>query len=186
MQSKAQAQKLLERSGKVEHEVLYEGKIIDLRLDRVRSGERKLQWEIVVHPGAVVVVPVLADGRIVLVSQWRRAIEQIIVELPAGTLEEGEEPLVCADRELQEEIGYKAGRLTALGGYYSAPGFCTEYLHLFVAENLVESALEGDEDEGIDVVIVTLDEALKMIDDNRIVDVKSIAGLLRYARWNQK
>lgn len=186
MDSKAEAQASLEKRGPIQRETLYRGRIISLRKETLHvEGENPRKWEIVEHPGAVVLVPVTAEGNILLVSQWRRAIGKIILELPAGTLEEKEGPLVCAGRELQEETGFKAGTITPLGGFYSAPGFCTEYLHLFVAEDLQESPLDPDDDEGIDVVSVSLDEALTMIDDGSIVDAKTIAGILRYQRWKR-
>jgi ADP-ribose pyrophosphatase len=136
--------------------------------------------EVVEHGGAVVVIPVNKEGKIILERQWRNPAGRIMTELPAGTLDPGESPIDCANRELQEEIGYRAGRLTELGGFYSAPGFCSEYLWLFLAEDLQESQLDPDENEAIDVLHVTLEAALKMIEDGVIIDAKSVAGLLRY------
>lgn len=187
MHSKAEDQASLEKRGPVERETLYRGRIITLRKDMLQvEGRPPQKWEIVVHPGAVVIIPITSEGNILLVSQWRRAIEKIILELPAGTLEKNEDPLVCAGRELQEETGFKAASIIPLGGFYSAPGFCTEYLHLFIAEDLEESPLQADEDEGIDVVSVSLEDALRMIDDDTISDAKTIAGILRYHRWKQR
>jgi ADP-ribose pyrophosphatase len=131
-------------------------------------------------------VPVANDGRLLLVKQWRHPAAKVLTELPAGTLEAGEEPRLCAERELQEEAGFKPTTLTSLGGFFSAPGFCTEYLHLFVAEGLVESRLPGDIDEHIELYPVTLDEALALIEDGSICDAKSVAGILRYLAYKNK
>jgi ADP-ribose pyrophosphatase len=152
-----------------------------VRVDKISDPEGpSYTREVVVHPGAVVVIPVDANGDILMVRQWRRAVGKILLELPAGTLEEGEEAGVTADRELQEEIGYKAGRLTKLGGFYSAPGFCSEYLHLFLAEDLRESRLAPDDHEHIEVCTVPLGKALELIEQGEIEDAKSVAGLSRY------
>src|SRR6476619_2033559 len=123
----------LEASARVESEMVYKGKRLSLRVDKITDATgRTYKREIIIHPGAVVMVPVDKEGNILLVRQWRRASNRILLELPAGTLEEGEEPAYTAGRELQEEIGFQAGKLTPLGGFFSAPGFCTEYLHLFL------------------------------------------------------
>ncbi len=162
-------------------EMVYQGKRISVRVDHLTDETgRSYKREIVLHPGAVVMIPVTAEGQILLVRQWRRAANKILLELPAGTLEEGEEPLVTAGRELQEEIGYRAERITALGGFYSAPGFCTEYLHVFLAEDLRESRLDADVGEDIEVCPVSLEEALDLIEQGKIEDAKSVAGLSRY------
>lgn len=138
--------------------------------------------EIVKHPGGVAIVPVDAQGRVLLVRQYRLAAGRELVELPAGTLEAGEDPAFCAARELQEETGYKADHLESLGGIYLAPGYTTEFLHLFYATGLSESKLAHDADEFIDVVTATMAEALAMIEDGTICDGKSVAGLMRVAR----
>lgn len=169
-----------EKAAKRERKYLRKGRIINLRLDTIRIGDVDRTFEIVEHPGAVAMIPITADGKILLVRQWRRAIEKIILEIPAGTLEKDEEPAVCAQRELQEEIGFYAHKLTHLGGFYTAPGFCSEYIHLYLAENLEKKALEADEDEGIDVVAMTLQEALHKVKTNEINDAKTILALCRY------
>ena len=138
------------------------------------------------HPGAVAIVPINEQGNLLLVKQWRRAANRITLELPAGTLEENEPPLECAQRELQEEIGYKADTFISLGGFYSSPGFCTEYIHLFIAETLSESSLLPDDHEAIDVVEISLIDALKLIDSHQMNDSKTIIGILQYDRWNRQ
>lgn len=157
---------------------LLESRVFKIRRDLVQTADgRQFTRDVVEHPGAVVIVPLLADGRVVLVRQWRNAAGQALLELPAGTLEPAEAPAETAGRELQEECGYRAGRLTPLAAFYSAPGFCTELLHLFLAEELEPARLDGDEDEQIETEAVPLAEAVAMAVRGEIRDAKSIAGL---------
>lgn len=187
MISLSEKQKLLEQTSKVETKSSYEGKLISVRSDTFKDEKGKeFRYDIVMHPGAVVMIPIHKDGRIHFVKQWRRAIQDILIELPAGTLEKNEEPLYSAQRELQEEIGYKARRMTNLGGFFTAPGFCNEYLHLFLAEDLIESFLTCDDSEHIDHCILSLQEALDWIEKGRINDAKTICGIYRYLRWIKK
>ncbi len=134
------------------------------------------------HNAAVVMAPVAADGRVLLVRQWRVPAGAVLLELPAGSADGDEAAEAAVQRELQEEVGHRAERLTRLTGFWVAPGYCTEYIHVYLAEGLSESRLPGDEDENIEVVAMTLDEALAAIDDGRIQDAKSQVGLLLYAR----
>lgn len=152
---------------------------ITLRRDRVRAVATGLEFERVVveHPGAVCVVPLTAAGEVLLVRQWRYAAGEALLEVVAGTLEPGEEPIDCADREIQEEAGVKAERLTLLGSFFSAPGFCTEILHVFLAEGLTESRLPADFDEDLEVVRLPLDEALAQAQSGGFRDAKTICAL---------
>lgn len=177
-------QKELESSAHIESEWIHKGKIFSLRRDHIQFEScPPHDWDIIVHPGAVAIIPIANNGNLILIHQWRRAIGKIIYELPAGTLEENEPPLACAQREIQEEIGYKAKNLIPLGGLYSAPGFSTEYIHLFIATELEESRLPQDTHEGIDVEEISLEKALNLIDIEEIDDAKTIAGISRYQRW---
>ncbi|MEX0782715.1 MAG: NUDIX hydrolase [Dehalococcoidia bacterium] len=162
----------------------YEGRLFNVELDEIElaNGVRAYR-ETLRHPGAVAMVPVLGDGRIALVTQYRHAAGRRLLEIPAGTLEKGEEPRAAVERELQEEIGMRPGRAEAIGGLFVAPGYTTEYIHLFVCDEMVEARLEGDEDEDIEVEVRTLEEALGAVDSGEIADAKSVIGLLRYARW---
>ncbi|HYO88746.1 MAG TPA: NUDIX hydrolase [Candidatus Limnocylindrales bacterium] len=163
-------------------EHVYDGRVVhlavlDVRLQNGQTAKR----ELVRHPGAVAIVPLIGDD-VLMVRQFRIAAGRMMLEIPAGTLNPGEEPLVCAERELQEETGYKPGALTTLGGIFVAPGYTTEFIHLFLAEDLSESRLAMDEDEFIDLVRLPLTEALDLIDSGAIMDGKSISALLLTAR----
>jgi len=167
----------------VESHLAYKGKIVSLRLNTYKIGKKTKIAEVVEHPGAVVIVPVDEKGRLLLIEQWRRAASEILIELPAGTLEKNEQPESAAGRELQEETGFKAKTLTPLGGFFSAPGFCNEYLHLFAAEDLYPSPLAPDDDESIDLLPTPLSEAVEMIKKKIIRDAKTIAGIYMYQLW---
>lgn len=170
---------------RVRSEEIYRGRVVALRKDTVRTAEGKeLQREVVAHPGAVVV---LAEegGDLLFVRQYRYAADAELLELVAGTLEPGEDPADTAARELQEEAGFKAGRITKLAEFYSAPGFCSELLHLYLAEELAPSRLPGDEDEEIEVVRVRPDEAVQMALAGQLRDAKTLAGVLLYAQRRQ-
>jgi ADP-ribose pyrophosphatase len=185
MVGKSAAQEKFEKNSKVERKEIYRGKTIAIRSDTLKKQDGSTKtWDIVIHPGAVVLVPITDKNEIILVKQWRRAIEKRILELPAGTLELGEHPQDCAQRELQEETGFRAKQMISLGGFFSAPGFCTEYLHLFLALHLEQAPLTPDDDEGIDLLMVSLQNAEKLIETGEICDAKTIAGILRYAKWS--
>jgi ADP-ribose pyrophosphatase len=157
---------------------IYEGRVINLRVDTIElvSGNTSKR-EIVEHKGAVCVAPVLPDGRILMVRQYRKPCEQELLEVPAGSLEIGENPEVCAARELNEETSKVAGRISHLFSCFLAPGYSTELIHCYMAEELTDGDGTPDEDEHLNVEIHTLEELLAMCDDGRIQDAKSIAVL---------
>jgi ADP-ribose diphosphatase len=172
-----------EREIRIEGRRVYGGKAVSLDVDRVRlsDGTEALR-EAVRHPGAVVVVAIDAAGRVLLVRQFRYAPGETLLELPAGTLRPGELPEACARRELAEETGHAAERLEHLATFYSAPGFCDERLHCFLAVGLTPtSGAHPDEDERIEVVPMTLLEAEAMARGGALHDAKTIAGLLLVA-----
>jgi ADP-ribose pyrophosphatase len=138
--------------------------------------------EVVEHGGGVALVAVDRDGLVLLVRQYRHPPRRWLLELPAGTIEPDEDPAVCAERELQEETGYRPGRLKKLGGFYLAPGYSSEYLHVFLATELSESKLQGDEDV-VHVERLTVDEALRRISSGEIEDAKTSGALLLYLRY---
>lgn len=159
------------------------GRLIRLYVDTVILPDgQQAQREIVRHPGAVAMVPLLADGTVVLVRQYRHAAQQVLLEIPAGTLEPDEDPAQAAARELQEETGYWPGQLERLAGEYTAPGYTTELIHLYLATDLVESRLAADDDEFLEVVRLPFDEALRRVESGAIQDGKTMIGLLLAAR----
>jgi ADP-ribose pyrophosphatase len=163
------------------HKELYHGKIVDLYVDTIQhpSGRQAIR-EVVVHPGGVAAVPVLEDGRIVLVRQYRYPLDKYILELPAGKLDSNQPPLETIKRELEEEIGYRAEELSYECCFYSSPGFCDEIIHLFIARSLTQVPQRLEEGEHITVEIASLEECLRMIASGEIADGKSILGILWY------
>lgn len=143
---------------------------------RLASG-RVTTREIVEHRPSVVMVPLDGEGTIYLIRQLRHAVDREILELPAGTTEPGETPEECVRRELQEEIGYAPGRVEEIGGFYTAPGYSTEYLHLFLATELVPSPAVAEDTEYIKPVRLPLEEVIRLIAAGQIQDAKTIAGL---------
>ena len=187
MSDRSENHKTLELSSTTHSRILYEGKLLTLRCDKMVDSTSMIhEYDIVLHPGAVVMIPVNENGELYFVKQWRRAASEIMLEFPAGVLEKGEQPLSCASRELQEEIGYKPDSLISLGGFYTAPGFCNEYLHLFIAKDLSKSQLNAEDTDNIDIVTMSLKEALNAIEQQEIVDAKTICGIYRYQHWENK
>jgi ADP-ribose pyrophosphatase len=157
---------------------IYRGKVVTLRKDQVRLPNGKIsEREIVEHSGAVAIVPVTREGNIILVKQFRKPVEKETLEIPAGKLNPGEEPEACAQRELQEETGY-SGKLEYKFSYYSTPGFSDEILYMFFARDLMVSPLDADEDEFVEKLEVSPQEALHMMDTGEIMDAKTIIGIL--------
>lgn len=167
----------------IESQRPYEGRIVNVRLDKVQLNDgRESQREVVEHAAVAAIVPVDAAGAVVLVRQYRLPAEEALLEIPAGGIDEGEEIEPAAQRELAEETGYRAGTLKRLGGFYVSPGYVTEFIHVFLATDLVEDALDGDDDEQIEVVRMPLVEAIGLIQTGGIKDAKSIVGLLLAAK----
>lgn len=157
-------------------EKLFSGRIIDLYLEDVElPNGNTSKREIIKHPGAVAVIAVTEENKIIMVRQYRKAMERIMVEIPAGKLEKGEEPIVTAKRELQEETGYTCDELEPLISFYTSPGFADELVHLFIAKGLRKDTEEHhlDEDEFVDLLEVSLDEALDLIEKKEIYDAKT-------------
>jgi ADP-ribose pyrophosphatase len=164
--------------------VVYRGRIITLRVDEVRlpSG-RVVVREIVEHPGAAAVVPLTDDGHVIMVRQYRKAAERVLLEIPAGTLEPGESPDACAHRERAEETGLAAQSMTRVSTFIPSPGFLTEAITLFVARGLTPAAREAPADEeGLGVVRIAVDRVPALIASGEICDAKSMIGLLLAAR----
>jgi ADP-ribose pyrophosphatase len=164
-------------------QLVFHGRKFDLVLDTVLSPDGQPQVrEIVLHRGAAVMLPILDDQRVILVWNYRYPIGQRLLELPAGTLEPGEAPDSCAARELEEEIGYRAGKLTKLAEFYPSPGVLSECMHLFLAEELQPAQQKLDPGESIELEILPFDEAVQSVMRGEIRDAKTIVGLLLYDR----
>lgn len=162
----------------LESKSLYQGRILTLKKERVRTESGyETDREIVVHPGAVAIVPVLNENEIVLIKQYRHALGKEILEIPAGTLEAGENPADCARRELEEECGYQAKIWNSFCSFYPAPGYCTELIHLYLAEELNQTAQNTEMDEAIEPVRAEKEEILNWIKEGRIQDAKTLIGL---------
>ncbi|MBI4298219.1 MAG: NUDIX hydrolase [Chloroflexi bacterium] len=163
----------------LESRYLYRGRILNLRVDTVELPKGgKTKREIVEHGHSVVVVPVDKGGTVLLVSQFRKATESYLLEAPAGGVEEGESPEECALRELKEETGYTAGTIKHLGSFWIAPGFCTEYMHAYLATDLEPGETDQKADENIELARVPLAEVPQRIRSGELRDSKSIAALL--------
>ena len=161
---------------------IFKGKVVDLSIDEVRlPNGNDCTIEMVRHPGAAAVVPVDSDGRVLLVRQYRWATGGYLLEVPAGKLDHGEQPDVCARREVEEEIGRRAGTLVSLGWIWATPGFCDEKLWLYLATELTATRQELEPDEVLSVETMPLAEAVAMAEDGRIADAKSVCSLLRAA-----
>lgn len=166
----------------IEKQVVYDGKKVRLELHHFRdpeTGKRHVR-EICVHPGAVVVIGILPDGKILLIRNKREAVGQILLELPAGTLEKSESPMNCAGRELLEETGYLPGRVKPLGSFFTSPGILSEKMYAFVAYDLEQSRQALEEGEEIELRTASVEEAIEMIRDGQIADGKTIAALMMY------
>jgi len=161
-------------------ERVFAGRLLNLRVDRVAlPNGRETTREVVEHPGAVAIVPLHDDGRVVLVRQYRHAVGRSLLEIPAGTLDQGEESAeAAAARELQEETGYRAARLTPLATFYPAPGFATERMTVFLATGLTDGDQSQMEDEIITVETVPLAELPALLARGEIADAKTLVGLL--------
>ena len=164
----------------VESRVLFEGKIITVRLDKAElPNGRVASREVVEPPGGVAILPLFDDGTVSLVRQFRYPFQEVVAELPAGKLERGEDHRLAALRELEEEVGASCGRLTYLGCLYSSPGFSSEVLHMYLAQELTEGACHPDEDEFLEHVALPLEDAAAMAVDGRLEDSKTVAAVLR-------
>jgi ADP-ribose pyrophosphatase len=165
----------------VSHREVYSGKIVKLHVDEIRqeSGETSLR-EVVLHPGGVTAVPVLNDGRLLLIRQFRYPIGKFILELPAGKLDSGQSPLDTVARELEEETGYCAGQLTHESTFYTTPGISNESIHLYIARDLIRSEQRLEEGEHITLEALSLKECLQKIATGEINDGKTILGILWY------
>ena len=159
-------------------EKLYEGKIINLRIDTVELPDKKYsKREIVEHPGGVAIVGITDENEILLVKQYRKAVDRVLLELPAGKIEVNEEPKETAFKELKEETGYSTENLEYLLEFYTSPGFSTEKVYIFLAENMEKGEQELESGEYIEVESYKIDDLIKMIKKGEIIDSKTIIGI---------
>ncbi|MFC2052210.1 NUDIX hydrolase [Chloroflexota bacterium] len=160
---------------------IYEGRAVKLRVDTVQTpGGRETTREIVEHSDCVAIVAIDADDNVLLVNQFREPVERELMEIPAGGIEADEDPVTTVRRELQEETGYLPQKVERLGGFYSAPGYCTEYLHLYLATDLIPSQLYAEDTENIRLTLVPVSQIPSLIASGSICDAKSIAGLFTF------
>jgi len=158
--------------------IIYQGRVFDVRQDQVRMPDGKLvRFDVVAHRGAVTILPVDDEGQVCFVSQYRHPAKAILLELPAGVMEEGEAPDVSALREVREEIGMAAGELRSIGTFFLAPGYSTEFMHVFLATQLTVAPLKGDEDEFISIEKIPIQQVTQMVAAGRVQDAKTLAAL---------
>ena len=171
----------------LESQILYKGRVFELRKEQVRLPDGTLSsLDIIMHPGAIGVLPVDSSGQIWFVRQYRHATKETIWELPAGTLEVGETPADCAQRELREEIGMGAHKLDEIGDFYLAPGYSSERIHVFLGVDLFPDSLTGDVDEQIDVDHMPVSAVYALVEQGQIRDAKSLAILFLARPYLQK
>ena len=163
----------------LETEKIFEGAVFDVLRDRLREENGiEIVREVVRHPGGAGALPLFDDGRVALVKQYRHPARRELLEIPAGRIEDGETPETCAARELEQEIGFRAGRIEKLAEFYTTPGFCEEKLHVYLATDLTPSSQALDHDEWVEVVYLPFAEAAQMAERGEIEDSKTIIALL--------
>ena len=167
-------------------QLIFDGRAVKLRVDTVQMADgRQTTREIVEHSDCIAVVAIDADNNALLVKQFRKPVEKELLEIPAGGINPGEDPEAAVQRELREETGYLPQKLERLGGFYSAPGYCSEYLYLYLATDLIPSQLFAEDTEEISLVRVPMVQILSLIASGSICDAKSIAGLLTYLEYQK-
>ncbi|MBP1949496.1 NUDIX hydrolase [Virgibacillus litoralis] len=162
-------------------EKIYDGKVVKLQVDDViLPNGKKSKRELIKHPGAVGIIPITKDKKIVFVEQYRKPLEKTLVEIPAGKLEAGEKPEITAIRELEEETGYTTNSLQFVASFYTSPGFADEIMHLYITDNIVplEHEVAGDDDEFVELIELTLQEAIQYVKEQRIHDAKTNYAVL--------
>jgi ADP-ribose pyrophosphatase len=171
----------------IDRQAIYDGKKVRLEIHHLEDPDtgRRHRREVVVHPGAVVVLPLLPDDRVLLIRNYRYAVGESLLELPAGTLERGEEPINCAGRELIEETGYVARRLKSLGSFFSSPGILSERMYAFAAYDLEAGEAAPEAGEQIEPRPTDWEDAIDMIRSGAIRDAKTIATVLMYDRFHR-
>ena len=172
--------------GWLSSEVIFDGKIVRLRIDTVQTEDgRQVTREIIEHEEVIAVIPVDAEDNVLLVKQYRRAADREMLEIPAGGIDPGEDAEEAVIREMQEETGFRPQKLERLGGFFTSPGFCTEYIHLYLAVDLVPDQLHAEDTAGIEIVRVPISQRQELVVSGKIEDAKTIAGLLAYLEYRK-
>lgn len=178
MKDLREVEQLGKKHKKIKSQVKFKGKILNLRVDEVElPNGRVVEREVVEHKGAVGIVPVTNKNEVILLRQYRYSINEVIWEIPAGLLDKGESPLSCAIRELKEETGYTAKTFIKMAEFYLTPGNSNEYFHLYLAKDLTAGDTEFEEDEFLELKHVSLEDALGLVESNKIKDAKTMVGL---------
>jgi len=168
----------------IETKQVYGGIVVNIRRDTAElQNGKQVDREVVEHPGGVGIVPLTDDCKVVMVRQYRYPVEKELLEIPAGKLSQGEQPLECAIRELSEETGYSAGRYVFLGETYPSPGFCRESLYLYLALDMQKGEAHLDDDELLSVEEIEIDELIDRIMSNELADGKTIVGIMKAKRY---
>ncbi len=173
----------------VDSKIVFKGKVFDVQVDTVRYNAtgNLSQRDVALHKGGAVIVALTEKRNIIFVKQFRYPLQKEIIELPAGKLDEKEEPRICAARELKEETGYSAGKIDYLGSIYTTPGYSNEELHIFLAEDLVKGEHSREEgEEGMQILELPLEKAVSMISEGKIKDAKTIAGIFFFLSRENK
>lgn len=166
---------------RLDRKEVFNGKRVRLVIDKLKMpNDKEVNWELITHPGAAAVIPVDNDSNVIMVRQYRNAADDYVLEIPAGGVEEGEDPSICAKRELEEETGYKSDNIEYLLKFYSSIGITDEMISIYVATDLQESQQNLDDDEYVTIEKYKLDELVDMIYSGQITDGKTISGLLAY------
>ena len=169
---------------RIASQTVFKGRVFNVRQDQLRlQNGRQVIVDVVEHAAAVAMLPVDEDGMVWFIRQYRHAAGREMMELPAGMVEEGEVLIEAAGREIREEIGMRAGELIHLGGIYLAPGYSTEYLHIYLARQLEPAPLQPDEDEWIHIEKIPIPEAYRLAESGAVVDAKSLAALMLARPW---
>jgi ADP-ribose pyrophosphatase len=172
---------MVKREKKLATQQIYRGRAVNIRVDTVeKASGKKTTREVVEHSDCVAVVALDEQGNVLLVRQFRHAVDKFLLEIPAGGIDPGEEPIDAVRRELQEEIGYFPRKTDKLGGFYATPGYGTEYLHCFVATDLVPARLVAEDTDEIELLRVSPKQIPRLIASGEICDAKSIAALLMF------
>ncbi len=167
-------------------QLVYKGRAVRLRVDTMQlASGRKTTREIVEHSNCVAIIAIADSDKVLLVKQFRKSVGKELLEIPAGVIEPDEDPETTVRRELREETGYLPRKVERLGGFYSTPGYCTEYLHLYLATDLTPSPLQAEDTESIKLITAPISQIPNLIASGSICDAKSIAGLLTFLEYQK-